>query len=224
MGTDAETIETPSTDEEVETVDDSVDTPMLTQKQFSDAMAAEKAKASRSAAKKVRQELEAELGMSVDEIKKLRDEQAKAEAQQMTDIERKQKELDESLAAAEQSRVEVLQEKLDMRAERALIEGGVVNMKAASRLVALLGLGLEADDEQIAEAIESLREEMPEVFTAPESDDPVSQQVGRSGVPGRGTQPPKNPIPVTTPFEKGRERFQRAASKAPQNPLERLQR
>ena len=194
----------------------------FTQRQFSDGMTAAKAKAERAAAKKVKADLEADLGMTVAEAKKFREERDKADAYQLTEIERKEKELDEKLRVAEELASVNLRERLKMKAEQALRDAGVASTRAAVRLIPSLNLATDADDEAIAEAVEQLREDMPEVFTAVD-DETESESPGRSGTPGRSKTPPKNPVPVLDSFERGKARAEKLKADKPQRPLERFQ-
>lgn len=217
-----ETVAEPEVIEE-EIVDETVvdDSLKFTQQQMSDVAAAEKAKATRAAQKKAKAELEAELGMSVSDAQKLVAQQAAVEEAQMTELEKVRRESDEAKREAAELRAEVLRERLDIKAERALVAAGVV-ISATARLVRLLDLSDDADDDAIVEAIEQLRAEMPQLFTETEPEEVA--QLGRSGVSRSGSQPPKNPAPVTTGIDAGRQRFRNSsvASDAP-TPLERLQ-
>lgn len=211
--------------EELETepvAEEVVDTELkFTQQQVSDMAAAEKAKATRATEKRIRKELAEEYGMTASEAQKMKDKKTAEEEAKLGEVEKARREAQEAKAEANQLRSEVLRERLDIKAERALLSAGV-NATASSRLIRLLDLEDDADDETIAEAVAQLKAEMPQLFTETETEEVAPN--GRSGVSRSGSQPPKNPVPVTTGVDAGRARFRNSSAAAPgPTPLERLQ-
>lgn len=223
----------PTETEETETVQDTaVDDEQpktFTQEQVNSAIATEKAKFKRSAEKAAREALAQEYGMTPEEVRALREERERVESEQLSEIEKQQRELAAKLAEADRREAETAKLSLELRVERALTnpEVGLVNHKAAPRLIASLHLALDATDEEIAEAINQLKEEMPEMFNTAEPDsehDESPKPSGRSGVPGRGMQPPKQAVAPTSTYERGQERFKSKAATKPPKPLERFNR
>lgn len=193
----------------------------FTQQQVSDMAAAEKAKATRATEKRIRKELADEYGMTPAEVQKLAVKKAADEEAKLGEVEKAKRETEEAKLEASKLRAEVLRERLDIRAERALLAAGV-DANASARLIRLLDLDDDADDDSIADAVEQLKADMPQLFTETELAEVAPS--GRSGVSRSGSQPPKNPVPVTTGVEAGRARFRNSSggSTTP-TPLERLQ-
>lgn len=128
-----------------------------------------------------------------------------------------------ALAAEKQrlqdERAEMQTKQVKQRAIAALTAAGAASPKRAVKLLELSDLDHESDDDEYADAVEELRDEMPNLFQPAKG-----QNNQRSGVSGNGRQSPRNPQPILTPAEKGQ---QRAAQRAKQranvaSPMERM--
>jgi hypothetical protein len=162
------------------------------------------AEAKRAASK----DLADQLGVSVDEAKKIIEgHRAKAEAEK-TEVERAKEAESAAKAEADQAKQEAAKERFETRVYRKLSAAGVgagMEDEAAEKQIArarrLLDVTLEATDEEIAGQIAEIKNDVPGLFTAKTEGGqtaPSGVTNGRPPAGGQGTQ---------SAMDRGRERY-----------------
>ena len=104
-------------------------------------------------------------------------------------------------AALRAERAEMRNQQTRSKAIQALATAGASSPQRAVKLLDLEGLAHDSDDEDFADLVDELSEEMPELFNTATGG---SAGKGRSTVTGTGRQSPRNPNPQLTAAERGR--------------------
>jgi hypothetical protein len=161
----------------------------LTQAEVDRIIAREKAAARRAAERDVQAYLEAE--------------KAKADEAALSEAERAKAEAARERAEADRLKAEAAAERLTAKLERRLLAAGVPDA-ALTRVVRMVDLPADADDDTIAAEIDALKADAPALFTPPDGDSngrqpkPPGTTAARGPAGGQGT---------TTAIERGRERW-----------------
>ena len=128
------------------------------------------------------------------------------------------KALEEAKAELAAERAAMQTNQVKQQAIAALTAAGARTPKRAVRQLDLDELSHDADEEDFADIVDELKEDMPELFTSKQANGK-----GRSGVTGTGRKSPRNPAPQLSAAERGRERA-KANAKARQGALSPTQR
>lgn len=144
-----------------------------------------------------KRELLDELGFDdVEDLRKKLDAVNDAEDAAKSDAQRAQEEADAEKAKAKKAREDAERERHEARVERAIIKAGgdPDNEKSVSRITRLLDIEVGADSDEIAAAVESLKDDMPTLF---ETSKPSGKEEGTPPGEGEGEKkdPPKPNIP-----------------------------
>lgn len=124
------------------------------------------------------------LGMTPAEAKKLIDEKTAADKAAMSEVERKQAEADEKLAAAAKAKAEAEQTRDSATITAALAAAGVTN--APDQLVPLVQISGDVTAETAAAAVEELKKARPGLFDTAGTGTKVDHSTGRSGAGSSG--------------------------------------
>lgn len=153
-----------------------------------------------------------ELGMSVDDAKALIAKAAEAEKAQMTEAERMQTEAAEAKAAAEQATAEAKRATVEAQLRSALLTAvdednpGIRPDKVDVGVTLGLPQALGEGDDAIAEAVASVREVLPELFTAGPGG---SANTGTPGAPGKKGGEQSNKAGTTDAAKKAQEMMEK---------------
>lgn len=179
----------------------------FTQDELTALAAKEKAQGERAGARAALEKVAADLGFTnLDDVKAFIEEGRKAKEAQMSEHEKKERELAEREAKAE-AREKAAIERERIANRRAILVGLGATGVDLEDAVALLRVPDDADDTAITEAAEALKTRRGELFGATRQDDPtatVSQlPPAPGGAPAGG--PPARQTPTGKPGDRGRE-------------------
>lgn len=148
---------------------------------------------SRAAARKASADLATELGMTVEEAKKILKTQADAEASKLSEADKAKKEAETAKAEADRLKAEAAVERHTARVERLLGKAGV-DEKVLAKAARLLDIETGAEADEIEKAIDALKGDVPALF-APA---PASGQTSPKTPSGMsGSKPPASQTPQT---------------------------
>jgi hypothetical protein len=157
------------------------------------------------AKRKATSDLAEQLGVSVDEAKKIIAASKASEEAQKTEAQRAKEAADQAKAEADEAKAEAARERQAARIERALIKDHIRDDCLEDSL-ALLNVAPEATPEELTAAIEAFKERRPEFFEA--TDEGGTNRRTPPGDP-KGKPTPKKPEDA---WARGEERAKRSAS------------
>ena len=210
MGDENETLDDDH-DDEHEDDDDDVDDPkgrkkpkevVLSQRRLNNMMTREKDEGRRAGRRAVLQELEVE---DFDELKEIVDAHRKREDASADAATKAQREADKAKRDADAAREEAKKERHDIKVERALLAADVP-AKNAAKVARLVDVEVGAEEDEIADAVDDLKEQFPHLFAPAddtddgEDDESSNGSQGRQGPPRSdpGKPPRKKTSPVNT--------------------------
>lgn len=175
------------------------------------------------AKRKAQQELADQLGVSVDEAKKIIEEKRQADEASKTEVDKAKEAAEQSKREADAAKAEAAKERFENRVYRKLSAAGVgagMEDEAAEKQIArarrLLDVTVEATDDEIAAQIAEIKNDVPGLFTAKTEGGMPSGVTG--GRPPAGGQPAG-----PTGIEAGRELARKEAeSRKATDPLSRF--
>ena len=145
------------------------------------------ADATEKAVAEAKAQVEADLGMSVDDVKKMQEEAQAAADAKLSEVEKREKKALEAIAAAEEREKTALLKARDADALAELVNAGM-DKSRAGRMVGTLGLAADADEAAITAAVEALKTEDPGLFAASTTAPPAPKSTP-PGVNTPGTKP-----------------------------------
>lgn len=151
-------------------------------------------RAERRAQADARKTIEETIGMKVDDLASFVEQTRKADEQRMSEAELATKRAQEREQAAAKAQADALDLLATTRVTAAMLRSGV-DPKAAERLAQTVRVESDATDDEVAAAVEALRDELPALFGTATTPVPPT--------PGRG----QRPIPKTTPGDDDLEAF-----------------
>jgi len=173
---------------------------VMSQRRFSAVMTREKDEGRRAA----KRDLLGELGVEdVDELKDIVKAAQDAADKDTNDTARLQREADQARRVAEAAKAEAKQARFEAKLDRRLMAADVP-AKRVDKVRRLLDVEVGAEDDEVADAIEDLKEEFPDLFrvTAPDTSEDEEESNGsqRSGPthsdPGRSPRKKQSPASV----------------------------
>jgi hypothetical protein len=177
----------------------------FTQDELTALAAKEKAQGERAGARAALEKVAADLGFTnLDDAKAFIEEGRKAKEAQMSEHEKKERELAEREAKAE-AREKAAVERERIANRRAILVGLGATGVDLEDAAALLRVPDDADDATITEAAEALKSRRGELFGITRQDDPAVAQLppAPGGAPAGG--PPARQAPTGKPGDRGRE-------------------
>lgn len=160
--------------------------------------------------RKTKQEIADQLGVSLDDAKKIIEAAREAEAAAKTEAQRELEAASQAKAEAEKAKADAAAERFQSKLERKLYAAGVGAGLTDSeddqrkrdglmaRALRMVDLAPDADDEAIAAEIEQIKADVPGLFTT------ATASSAPSGV--TPSKPPTGGQPQTSALDKGRER------------------
>lgn len=165
------------------------------------------AKRAKEATRKALQDVADQLGVSVDEAKKIIEEKRQADEAAKSEIDRAREEAETAKRERDEARAEAAREAFEKRVYRKLSAAGVgagMEDEAAEKRIAmarrLLDVATDATDEDIVEKITEIKADVPGLFTAKTE----GGQPAPSGV--TNGRPPASGQTTQSAMERGRER------------------
>lgn len=158
-------------------------------------------KEARDAERKAQERLSQDLGLPLEEVKKILADRKTAEEGKLTEAEKAVREAAQAKAEAEADRAAAAKERHDARIERFLGQAGVQG--DLSKATRLLDVKIGADEAEIGEAVEVLKKEIPGLFA---ESSPQPKPMGTPSGVG-GTKPPASKAQGAPSVDRGKNLF-----------------
>jgi len=140
---------------------------VMSQRKYTSVMTREKDEGRRAGRRALLQELEVE---STEDLKELVDAARQARDKDSSDSDKAKREADRARREADEARSEAKQARFETKVERMLIAADVP-VKKVGKVHRMLDVTVDANDDELADAIDDLKEEYPELFRAESAGD-----------------------------------------------------